>query len=127
MRFPITQAVFPSIIPLAPQVQSQAAQLARKSLFIVGGTGCAMGLTIFFGAPILVRLVLGPGFDSAVLVLRILALLPPLIAVSNVLGIQWMLPLGLARLVNPVVIPACVVNARLRLLLALPLLDVQVA
>ncbi|HKB33786.1 MAG TPA: flippase [Candidatus Dormibacteraeota bacterium] len=127
MLFPITQAVFPRISHLASQVQSQAAQLARKSLFIVGGTGCAMGLTIFFGAPILVRLVLGPGFDSAVLVLRILALLPPLIAVSNVLGIQWMLALGLDRLVNAVVISACVLNVVLAIVLAPRYLEVGMA
>jgi PST family polysaccharide transporter len=108
-------------------VQSQAAQLARTSLFIVGGAGCAMGVTIFFGAPILVRLVLGPGFESAVLVLRILALLPPLIALSNVLGIQWMLALGLDRLVNVVVISACVLNVVLAILLVPRYLEVGMA
>src|SRR5258708_4235435 len=46
MLFPITQAVFPRISHLASHVQSEAAQLARKSLFIVGGAGCAMGVTI---------------------------------------------------------------------------------
>jgi PST family polysaccharide transporter len=61
--------------------------------------------------------VLGPGFDSAVVVLRILALLPPLIAISNVLGIQWMLALGLDRLVNTIVISACVLNVGLALIL----------
>jgi PST family polysaccharide transporter len=127
MLFPITQAVFPRISHLASQVQSQAAQLARKSLFIVGGAGCAMGVTIFLGAPILVRLVLGPGFESAVLVLRILALLPPLIALSNVLGIQWMLALGLDRLVNVVVISACVLNVVLAILLVPRYLEVGMA
>jgi PST family polysaccharide transporter len=127
MLFPITQAVFPRISHLASQVQSQAAQLARTSLFIVGGAGCAMGVTIFFGAPILVRLVLGPGFESAVLVLRILALLPPLIALSNVLGIQWMLALGLDRLVNVVVISACVLNVVLAILLVPRYLEVGMA
>src|SRR4029077_4445024 len=71
----------------------------------------------FIGAPFLVRVVLGPGFDSAVVVLRILALLPPLIAISNVLGIQWMLALGLDRLVNVIVISACVLNVGLALIL----------
>src|SRR5258708_19180327 len=120
MLFPITQAVFPRISHLTSQVQSQAAQLARKSLFIVCRTGGAMGLTIFFGAPILVRLVLCPGSDSAVPVLRLLALLPPLIAVSNVLGIQWMLALGLDRLVNAVVISAGGLNVGLATCVAPP-------
>src|SRR5260370_18373031 len=76
-----------------------------------------MGLGVFLGAPIVVGVGVGPGFDRAVVVRRILALLPPLIAVSNVLGIQWMLALGLDRLVNTVVISACVLNVTLALIL----------
>jgi PST family polysaccharide transporter len=117
MLFPITQAVYPRISHLASHARGDAARLARTSLFLVGGAGCLMGLGVFLGAPILVRVVLGPGFDSAVVVLRILALLPPLIAISNVLGIQWMLALGLDRLVNTIVISACVLNVGLALIL----------
>jgi polysaccharide transporter, PST family len=117
MLFPITQAVFPRISHLAASRRDEAAQLARKSLFIVGGAGCVMGVIVFIGAPLLVRIVLGPGFDSAIVVLRILALLPPLIAFSNVLGIQWMLALGLDRLVNAIVVSACVLNVSLAFLL----------
>jgi PST family polysaccharide transporter len=117
MLFPITQAVFPRMSHLASHARGEAAQLARKSLVIVGTAGCAMGLITFFGAPILVRIVLGPGFENAVVVLRILALLPPLIAFSNVLGIQWMLALGLDRLVNAIVVSACVLNVTLAIIL----------
>jgi PST family polysaccharide transporter len=117
MLFPITQAVYPRISHLASHARGDAARLARASLFLVGAAGCLMGLGVFLGAPLLVHVVLGPGFDSAVVVLRILALLPPLIAISNVLGIQWMLALGLDRLVNTVVISACVLNVTLALIL----------
>jgi PST family polysaccharide transporter len=127
MLFPITQAVFPRISHLASHARGEAARLARKSLFIVGGAGCAMGLIIFAGAPILVRIVLGPGFDDAIVVLRILALLPPLIAFSNVLGIQWMLALGLDRLVNAIVISACVLNVSLAVILVPHYLQVGMA
>jgi len=127
MLFPITQAIFPRISNLASNARGEAAQLARKSLFIVGGAGCAMGLFIFLAAPILVRIVLGPGFDNAIVVLRILALLPPLIAFSNVLGIQWMLALGLDRLVNAIVISACVLNVTLAILLVPHYLQVGMA
>jgi PST family polysaccharide transporter len=117
MLFPITQAVYPRISHLATHARGDAARLARTSLFVVGAAGCLMGVSVFLAAPILVQVVLGPRFDSAVVVLRILALLPPLIAISNVLGIQWMLALGLDRLVNTVVISACVLNVTLALIL----------
>jgi len=86
-----------------------------------------MGLGIFVAAPILVRLVLGPGFESAVIVLRILSLLPPLIALSNVLGIQWMLALGLDRLVNAVIFSACILNVTLAVILVPHYLHVGMA
>jgi PST family polysaccharide transporter len=53
--------------------------------------------------------------------------LPPLIALSNVLGIQWMLALGLDRLVNVVVISACVLNVVLAILLVPRYLEVGMA
>src|SRR5436190_1913747 len=94
LLYPITQALFPRTSHLATRALGDAAQLARTSLFVMGAAGCLMGLAIFAAAPSLVRVGLGAGFEQAVLVLRILALLPPLMAVSNVLGIQWMLALG---------------------------------
>jgi PST family polysaccharide transporter len=60
-------------------------------------------------------------------VLRILALLPPLVALSNVLGIQWMLALRLDRLVNAIVISACVLNISLALILVPRYLQVGMA
>jgi PST family polysaccharide transporter len=127
LLFPITQAVFPRISHLAGHARGEAAKLARTSLLLVGSAGCLMGLLIFVGAPILVRLLLGPGFENAVVVLRILALLPPLVALSNVLGIQWMLALRLDRLVNAIVISACVLNISLALILVPRYLHVGMA
>jgi PST family polysaccharide transporter len=127
MLFPITQAIYPRISHLASAAPAEAARLARTSLFVLGTAGVVMGVAIFVWAPILVQIVLGPGFDNAIIVLRILALLPPLIAVSNVLGIQWMLALGLDRLVNAVVFAACLLNITLAILLVPRYLHVGMA
>jgi PST family polysaccharide transporter len=115
---PITQAVFPRTSHLAVHARGEAARLTRTSLFLMGGAGCVMGVLVFLGAPILVRLVLGPGYEPAVGVLRILACLPPLIVVSNVLAVQWMLALGLDRLVNRLMLGAGVLNILLAVVLA---------
>jgi PST family polysaccharide transporter len=76
-----------------------------------------MGIVVFFMAPLLVHVLLGPGFEPSVVVLRILALLPPLVAVSNVLGIQWMLALDLDRFVTAVVVSAGLLNVCLAVVL----------
>ena len=113
MLSPITQAVFPRTSHLAGHARGEAARLTRTSLFVMGGAGCAIGFLVFFSAPFLVRVVLGPGFEPAVVVLRILACLPPLIVASNVLAVQWMLALGLDRLVNTLMFSAGVLNVLL--------------
>src|SRR5690242_19089697 len=85
LLLPMSQAIFPRTSYLAAGARPHAARLARSSLLIMGTIGCAWGVAAFFGAPLLVHLLLGPGFEPAVPVLRILALLPPLVAISNVL------------------------------------------
>jgi PST family polysaccharide transporter len=114
---PVTQAIYPRTSHLATHARPEAARLARLSLLLMGAVACLMGVSVFIAAPLLVRVVLGPGFESAVPVLRILALLPPLVVVNNVLAVQWMLALGLDRLVNRVVFAAGLLNVVLAIAL----------
>jgi PST family polysaccharide transporter len=124
---PVSQAVFPRTSHLAATARSQAARLAKNSLLLMGAAGIAWGIGAFLFAPLLVHLVLGDQFESAVAVVRILALLPPLVAFSNVLGVQWMLALGLDRLVNAVVFSAGVLNVVLALILVPRYLQIGMA
>ena len=77
-----------------------------------------MTLALWLSAPYVIRLALGPGFAPAVPVLRVLALLLPAIALSNVLGIQWMLPLGLDRAFNGIILACGALNVGAALLVA---------
>lgn len=84
----------------------------------MGLGGVVMGALVFFLSPFLVRMVLGGEFAAAVPILRILALLPPLIALSNVFGIQWMLPLGMDRAFNTIIVLAGLINLGLAVVFA---------
>lgn len=77
-----------------------------------------MGAMVFVLAPLLVRTLLGQAYEPAVPVLRILALLPPLIGISGILGIQWMVPLGLDKAFNAIIVIAGLANMGLAVLLA---------
>ena len=99
----ISQALFPRINWLVSQRHDEARAQWRAWLYLMTIIGLAVGSGLFVAAPILVRVVLGEGFEPSILVLRILALLPPLIALSTVFGIQWMVPLGLDRQFNGIV------------------------
>lgn len=117
MLYPVSQAVFPRVNSLLYDDPTKAKRLAQASLYILlfGSTGLA--ILIFFLAPDIVLLILGPGYEAAIPLMQILSLLIPLIALSNVLGIQWMLPLRLDRAFNTIVVAAGLINLSLILFL----------
>ena len=56
------------------------------------------------------KVLLGPGFERSIPVLKVMSALPLLIGSSNLLGVQWMLPLRLDREFNTIVIVAGLIN-----------------
>jgi PST family polysaccharide transporter len=115
---PVSQALYPRLSNLVKHSRAEAARLARLSALVMGGGGLLMGFGVFVFAHPLVRILLGAGLDPAAPVLRVLALLVPLIAVSYVFGIQWMLPLGLDGPYIRIVLAAGLLNVALAAALA---------
>ena len=115
---PVSQALYPRLSHLIQHSRAEAARLVRTSMGVMGVSGVVIGLAVFILAPLLVRILLGEGYEPAVPVLRVFALLPPLMALSSVLGIQWMLPLGLDRPFNAIILGAGLVNLCLAMFLA---------
>jgi polysaccharide transporter, PST family len=76
-----------------------------------------MGATAALGAPLLIHIFLGPGYDAAIPVLRMMGALPVLIALNTVLGVYWALPLGHERFLLGAIIAAGVTNVTLALVL----------
>jgi PST family polysaccharide transporter len=124
---PISQTLYPRLSHLVSHSQFRAARLARISIGVMGGAGLAMGAVVFALAPVIVRMVLGAHFTPAVPVLRVLALLVPLVAIGTVLGIQWMLPLGMDSAFNKIILLAGVINLSLALVLAPAYTDMGMA
>lgn len=115
---PATQALYPRISHLVLSDKEEAGQLLRLSLFLTGGLGVAMGVCTFLAAPWLVQVLLGPGYQAAVPVLRAFSALPPIVAVGTVLGMQWALPAGHDRAFFRYVLTAGVLNLGMAVLLA---------
>jgi PST family polysaccharide transporter len=115
---PISQTLYPRLSHLVSSAQDRAARLARISIVMMGGAGATIGLAIFLLAPVIVHTVLGAHFGASIPVLRVLALLVPLVAIGNVLGIQWMLPLGMDSAFNKIIVTAGLINLSLALFLA---------
>jgi PST family polysaccharide transporter len=114
---PVTQALYPRMSYLVEHAREKAQRLARIGVIVVGAGGLGLTLLIFRYAPWLVRTIVGPEFGPAVPLLRILAIVPALVAFWQSYGTQWMLPLGLDRAFNSVVLLAGAVNVVLALIL----------
>lgn len=91
---PLGQALYPLLARSWREDPLLAARLAARATLVVTGVGLALGLGIYFAADPIIRVFLGGEFSMAAVVLRILAPLPPLICVSNILGLQWMFAIG---------------------------------
>ncbi len=115
---PMSQALYPRISYLAPRSTREADRFARVALALAACIGLATGTAVWLGARVWVRLLLGPEFQPAVPVLRVLALLCPLISVNTVLALLWLLPRYLDARLNYVTLLAGAVNLALALFLA---------
>jgi O-antigen/teichoic acid export membrane protein len=96
--YPITQAVYPFACRVAAgnatDEDGRTKRLVFCSIVILAGL---ISVALFIGAPLITWVVGGKAYDAAVPVLRIMALLPVIIAFSNTFGRQTMLPLRMDR------------------------------
>lgn len=107
---PIEQALFPRLSHMVHHSPERALRLVRIGLVLMvcGGTG--LMLAVMAGAPLLISLLMGSQFTEAVPALRTLALFLPFAGVTIALGFQWLLPLGLERHLNRIILSGGVVN-----------------
>lgn len=115
---PVHSSLYPRLSRLATHDRPAANRLARVSMVALLSIGAVLSVAAFLGAPWVVRIALGKNFTPSILVLKILAPLPLLIAGSIMLGILWMLPLGLDRQFNRFVLAAGALNLGLAVILA---------
>jgi PST family polysaccharide transporter len=118
LLMPVSQALYPRINHLVAHDRPAAAALVRRSLLPIVGLGVAAGVAIGVAAPFLTRVLFGPGYEPVAAVLRILAFLPPILALGTVLGLNWILPLGRDRAYVRFVLAAGAANLVLAALLA---------
>lgn len=107
---PVSQAAFPRVNALMNDVQEEAFALLRKMLLIQGVFALFLCICLFSGAPFLVRLILGGDYGDAVSILRWLSIQPFLIGLSNIFGIQVMLPLGKRNAFRNILLASALLN-----------------
>jgi len=115
---PLAGLIAPRIAGLLVHDRGLAFRTARWSLMVLPVALLAAAVVLHLAAPLLIRLVFGEAFAPATGVLRLLVLSLPLVAVSQVLGLQLMTPLRMDRRFALVVGTGCIATLGPAFLLA---------
>jgi O-antigen/teichoic acid export membrane protein len=107
---PIAQALFPRMSHLYKYDQIGARNLLNKSMLAVLLVGGGSGALLWVFSDYIVLILGGPSFSDAAAVLRWLSMLPLIIGLSNIFGVQVMLPNGLNRIFNSILIAASIIS-----------------
>jgi PST family polysaccharide transporter len=107
---PVSQAIYPHISKLVEQDRYMAVRFIKKMMIILGGSNLIISLVILIMAGPIVHLLLGTQFEQSIVMLRILAMLPFIISLSNVFGIQTMLPFGMQKQFSHILIASAILN-----------------
>lgn len=120
---PISQAVFPHVNALAARSRDLAVRFTSRILLWMGSISLfASFLLLAFARPVAL-LCFGHAATGSVPIIRWIAFLPFIVAVSNVLGVQTMIPFGFDRQFSRILIIAGVFNVSL----AIPLIHLFAA
>ncbi len=115
---PIREALFPRLSRLTRQSEQSAAKLARLgAVFMIAG-GVLLGIGLYVFAPLLIRLAGSGLFTPAITVLRIFSVLPPILAITHSLGVQWLFTQKREAVVNVIMLCAGIVNITLAVIFA---------
>lgn len=110
MLDPVAQALYPHISALVVKSPAEAIAFLGKCLKGIGGVMLLISSILFLLAQPLATLIFGSGYEDSVSLLRIMALVPFMIGLSNVFGIQTMLTFGMQQLFSRIVLFSAVCN-----------------
>ena len=124
---PISQAIYPYINKLVKESPQDVKPFLRKVILVLCGGNLLLSVFIFIFAEPIVDILLGSGYEESVLLLRIMAFLPFIIALSNMFGIQIMLPFGMQSTFSKILICAAILNTCMVIPLILLYQDIGVS
>jgi PST family polysaccharide transporter len=114
---PVSQTIYPYISKLMNESVELGIKFIRKASVIIGGISFGLSLILFIFAELVINILLGPKYHESVIVLKILAFLPFIIALSNIFGIQTMLTLNYKKEFSNILILASIINIILALIM----------
>ncbi len=114
---PISQTIYPYISKKVKENKLEGLKFIRKITIYIGLFSFLLSLIIFLFAPELIHLVAGEKYERSILVLKIIAFLPFIIALSNIFGIQTMLNFNRKKAFSKILISGSILNILLSLII----------
>jgi len=114
---PISQTVYPHISKLMNDSKEDGIKFIKKLFVYFGGFSFSLSFFVFIFNDLLVKVLLGKQYSESVIVLRILAFIPFIVGLSNILGIQTMLTLNYQKAFIKIILFASLINLILSLIL----------
>ena len=115
---PISQAIFPRLSNLFSKSTEEAKKLIIKSSIVIIITSVSSTILLWLFAPYIVLMMGGESFRPAITILRWLSPLPFIVSISNILGLQVLLPTQKTSIFNRILAVCGVIS----LLMIVPLI-----
>jgi PST family polysaccharide transporter/O-antigen flippase len=107
---PLSQALYPRMVRLHRESEAQLLDLARRAMVVMAGAGLFGTIIISLGAPLISDVLFGAAYRPSVVVLRVLAPWIFINGITNVWGIQIMMPLQLDRSLSAIFLASGIAN-----------------
>jgi len=107
---PVSQTIYPYISKKVSKSKKEGLHFIKKVFLYVGSFTFLVSLFILFSSDFLVNLLLGSEYSHSIVVLQIMSVLPLLIGLSNIFGIQTMVTFGRKKAFSKILIIGSVLN-----------------
>ncbi|MFU0783660.1 MAG: putative O-antigen transporter [Thermoanaerobacterium thermosaccharolyticum] len=115
---PISQAIYPYMSKLSINDRESSIKFVKRLIKYIGSGSLLISLGILLFARPIVFIILGKQYNESIPVMRILAMLPFVVALSNILGIQVMLNYKMEKEFSKIIISASIINVILAIILS---------
>lgn len=110
---PLNQAIFPNISKLLVSDLSEAKITFRKYGFFLLIATTTLSIFLFFISDVIVSIIFGDGYSNVAGVIQVLCISIPMLTISNLFGIQILLPLKKNKEFNFVIYSASLMHTTL--------------
>ena len=107
---PVSQTLYPRISLLASNSPENALKFIRKAGIIIAGITLLVSVGFFLFADTIILILAGDQYVESINVLKILSLIPFITGMSNLFGIQTMIPFGKKKAFMFILSFACLLN-----------------